>query len=156
MKFFGFFFLKKRNMTFTFNVEVPPGMNDSSVSYSAVRRRGDFRWRMTPYKVITTNKIWVSGAFFVATAPVMKRYVTEYRTAVRDLLAMGLSSTDQQVIGALHTGQLAHKPRVSIQEHQCPRGHVGHVWFCLPYKCKEAAEQRDRDCPCHTCRPTDY
>ena len=135
----------KINSTYTFKLEVPPDFNDSTISYSQIIRRDYFFKRYPdPWTIIKGNHVWVGGAYFVGTNDAVRKYVHDYRSAVKDLLAQNMTSTDQQVIASLHSRKLPTQPSVEIKEHTCKR----QSWFCMAYKCKEEAEKRDLYCPC--------
>ena len=121
-----------------FKLEVPPNFNDSSVSYSKVRQTPTPE--TTPWSIIKNNRVWVAGGFFVATQETMRKHIKDFRSGLQDLLERNMSSTDQQVLASLKTGQLPTKLTVDIKENTCNRSSR---WFCLGFKCVDAAAVRD-------------
>ena len=113
------------------------------MAYSQISDRKSFFYKTSPWDIIKRNRVWVSGAYFVATKPVVEKYIKDYRSAVEELIAANMSSTDQQVIASLYSGQLPTKPSVEIIPHTCKGGDP---WFCMAYKCKDMAKNRDLYC----------
>ena len=140
--------IKKANGQYSFKLEVPEHFNDSTVSYSRIAG-DDFKFfnNKSAWDFIKENSVWVGGAFFVSTKPVMVQYISDYRSAVKDLLDENMASTDQQVVAALYSRTLRTKPSVDLTLHRCEKHPISHpdyidFWFCIAYKCKKAAEAR--------------
>ncbi|CAG5121510.1 unnamed protein product [Candidula unifasciata] len=91
--------------------------------------------------------VWVSGAFVLATKEVMMRFAQSYTLMVNELIDMGMSSTDQQGIGAMYSPEYIDQQQVDMAEYSCHDGQFGLygpdvTFFCLGYICKDTAEKR--------------
>ncbi|BFZ21471.1 hypothetical protein BsWGS_24510 [Bradybaena similaris] len=129
-----------------FSLEVPENFNSSTVGMSQVASWQDMS-KLSPWDYIKDNQVWVSGAFALATKETMWTFSESYKLTLKQLLDEGLSSTDQQVIGAMYSPRFIKRQQVQIVAYSCKDGQFGLystdiVYFCLGYICKDAAEKR--------------
>ncbi|CAG5121508.1 unnamed protein product [Candidula unifasciata] len=129
-----------------FSLEVPENFNSSTVGMSAVASRNEVS-KLSPWEYIRDNRVWVSGAFALATKETMLKFSESYKMILDELLHEGLASTDQQVIGAMYSPGFIKRQRVDIVGYSCHDGQFGLyssdvIYFCLGYICKDAAEKR--------------
>ncbi|CAG5121506.1 unnamed protein product, partial [Candidula unifasciata] len=132
-----------------FALEVPKNFNSSTVGMSAVASRRDVS-NLSPWEYIRENWIWVSGAFVLATREVMMKFAQSYTLMANELIDKGMSSTDQQVIGAMYSPEYIKRQQVDIVAQECYEGQFGLygldvIYFCLGHVCKEAAEKRENE-----------
>ncbi|CAL1534258.1 unnamed protein product [Lymnaea stagnalis] len=129
-----------------FRLEVPEDFNASRVAFSEVTPRSDLV-NATPWHYIKFNHVWVAGGLFLGTAKVIEKFLKSYKSTRRALLARGLSSTDQQVIGAMYSPEFLPHQQVDIMAYTCRTGQYGlygsqRKYFCLGYTCVRANVDR--------------
>ncbi|CAL1534253.1 unnamed protein product [Lymnaea stagnalis] len=139
--------LRPKNNTFT--LEVPQGFNDSRIGFTEVSPQSSMS-NTSPWDYIQHNRVWVAGSFLLGSKKVVQKFIRSYKKTVQALLASNMSSTDQQVIGAMYSPQFRKDQEVDIATYTCPDGAYGlHgsdlSYFCLAYVAKEAAELRSRN-----------
>ncbi|XP_059156908.1 uncharacterized protein LOC131941601 [Physella acuta] len=138
--------LKPKNNSFT--MEVPADFNSSRVGFTQVSSRQAME-RLSPWEYIRDNHVWVAGGHVMGTHEVIRTFITSYKYVSQELIKAGMSSTDQQVIGAMYSPQFRHLQKVDIQGYSCVDGQFGldgsdADYFCLSYACKEAGPAKYR------------
>ena len=114
-----------KNLGERFSMVLPPGMRNDSIAYCEVNGR---EATIRPDEIVAANHVWVCGCVFVGEAELMRRWTTEYRNGMREMLRRRLMSTDQQVIYFIFN---ALKPRTKIQTFRAD-GRFNE-WFHLGY-----------------------
>ncbi|CAG5121507.1 unnamed protein product, partial [Candidula unifasciata] len=142
-------FRKLGSAGYIFTLEVPPNVNSSCVSMTEVSQK-DQMSKVTPRDYIWSNRVWVAGGFVLATTEVMEKFSKSYKNMVQILLDQNLTSTDQQIIGAMYSPDYIHQQPVNINAYRCKDGQFGlhgadRDYFCLPYICKETGENRRKE-----------
>ncbi|XP_059156886.1 uncharacterized protein LOC131941584 [Physella acuta] len=135
--------MKPKNNSFT--MEVPADFNSSRVGVTQVVPRQAME-RHSPWEFIRHNHVWVAGGHVMGTHEVIRTFITSYKYVSQELIKAGMSSTDQQVIGAMYSPQFRHLQKVDVQTYSCVNGQFGlhnsdALYFCLSYICKEAGER---------------
>ena len=77
-----------------FSLFLPPGFDHNKIAYSG---QGAFDPTSTPIQIVRGNAVWVGGAMFLGVPDILYLYTKDYMHAVRQLLDIGVMSTDQQV-----------------------------------------------------------
>ncbi|XP_070175900.1 uncharacterized protein, partial [Littorina saxatilis] len=124
-----------RDITFRkrkFWITVPPEMNDSKVAVNEVISPPNHR--VDPDIIFKENALWVGGGMVLGTAPVLLKFVEEYRRAVQHFLDGGLFNTDQQLIYSMYKSTSAQQLGVTTQLQLFGLRFHG-CWFYLGYKC---------------------
>ncbi|CAG5133365.1 unnamed protein product, partial [Candidula unifasciata] len=128
----------------SFSLEVPANFNSSTVGMTIVTPWTELS-KLTAWDYIRDNRVWVTGGFVLATKEVMMRFAQSYTLMVNELIDMGMSSTDQQVIGAMYSPEHIDQQQVDMAEYSCHDKQLGLydiLFFCLGYICKDTAEKR--------------
>ncbi|CAL1534256.1 unnamed protein product [Lymnaea stagnalis] len=141
--------LKLNRKNETFSLEVPQAFNDSRIGFAEVAPHSRLV-NASPWDYIQKNHIWVSGSCLIGSKKVVQKFITSYKKTVQALLASNMSSTDEQVYGAMYSPQFRKDQKVGIAVYTCKDGDYGlhgsdALWFCLPYVAKEAAELRSKN-----------
>ncbi|BFZ21473.1 hypothetical protein BsWGS_24512 [Bradybaena similaris] len=129
-----------------FSLEVPENFNSSYIGMSQVSSWQHVS-KLSPWDYIRDNQVWVAGGVLLATKENMWKFSESYKLTVNELVDEGMSSTDQQVIGAMYSPRFIKRQQVQIVTYTCQDGQFGLyssdvVYFCLGYICKDAAEKR--------------
>ncbi|KAH9490935.1 hypothetical protein Btru_034297 [Bulinus truncatus] len=107
-------------------LQVPLDFDETKIGFTEVGGREYSN--LSPWDYIRDNHVWVAGGFILGTIP-------------------NMSSTDQQVIGAMYSPQMIREQEVQMKVYPAGTAPLGQArldaqYFCLGYKCKEAAEIR--------------
>ncbi|CAG5121511.1 unnamed protein product, partial [Candidula unifasciata] len=137
---------KRRPKDDRFSLDVPDNFNASTVGMSMVTPMTELL-NLSAWNYIRDNRVWVSGAFVLATKEVMMKFARSYIMMANELLDKRMSSTDQQVIGAMYSPEYIDRQQVDIVDYRCNNGQFGLyrfdiIYFCLGYVCKDAAEKQ--------------
>ncbi|CAG5126319.1 unnamed protein product, partial [Candidula unifasciata] len=129
-----------------FSLNVPDNFNASAVGMSMVTPMTELS-NLSAWDYIRDNQVWVSGAFVLATKEVMMKFARSYNLMANELIDRRMSSTDQQVIGAMYSPEYIDSQQVKIVDYRCNNGQFGLygsdiIYFCLGYVCKDAAEKQ--------------
>ncbi|KAH9508259.1 hypothetical protein Btru_050648 [Bulinus truncatus] len=144
----------KRPKNDSFTLQVPLDFDETKIGFTEVGGR-EYHKTLSPWDYIRNNEVWVAGGFILGTIPVVEIFIASYQRAFSFLLQPNMSSTDQQVIGAMYSPEMIREQEVQIKLYSCGDGSFGHYGsgdaqrHCLGYICKEAAEIRKANCRRH-------
>ncbi|XP_059168887.1 uncharacterized protein LOC131950679 [Physella acuta] len=88
-----------RNKNFT--LEIPPDFNNSRVGFTEVAPRHTME-KLSPWDYIKNSYVWLAGGYVMGTHQVIRTFVKSYKSTVQELLKANMSSTDEQIIGAMY------------------------------------------------------
>jgi hypothetical protein len=127
--------------SYRFTLAVPENFNDSTVSMSEVGARHTLD-KLSPWELIRDNVVWLGGAFFLGTKQSVLTFSESYAAMASELLKQNMSSTDQQVIGAMYSPAYIHQQKVGMRPYTCEKlpNYRRSNYFCLAYISKYAAE----------------
>ncbi|XP_059168894.1 uncharacterized protein LOC131950687 [Physella acuta] len=133
----------QKNKNFT--LEIPPDFNNSRIGFTEVAPRHKME-RLSPWDYIKNSYVWLAGGYVMGTQQVIRTFVKSYKSTVQELLKANMSSTDEQIIGAMYSPEFRHKQELDIQGYSCVDGQFGlhntdAQYFCLSYICKDTAEK---------------
>ncbi|KAK7087317.1 hypothetical protein V1264_021386 [Littorina saxatilis] len=114
-----------------FWITVPPAMDDKKVAVNEVRSP---HHDLDPGVIFKENVYWVGGGMILGSAPVVLKYVAEYRRAVDFFMDRGLFNTDQQVIYAMYKSTATRHLAVTTQLQLFGNKRLN-CWFYLGYQC---------------------
>lgn len=121
-----------------FKLLPPETVKDDHVSFVQVY---EFHPRLTHKEIISTNREWIAGGFFMGRPEYLLIFTEDYKTAVLQLIKQKWMSTDQQVLYSIfaHTTDLI--SRIPLQTHSpC----YSKDWFYLGKLCREKWEKQLR------------
>ena len=125
-----------------FGLLLPAHFDEQRVAFGQVFAPN---FELTPEQIVAKNEVWLCGCFFAAERGVMLRFAAQYAAGVEEMLARGLSSTDQQVLYAMLSpvGRSWHRaPTVEVQPFVRDPSHSSlNQWFFLAYLCKQHWER---------------
>lgn len=113
-----------------FALSLPPKFDVGSVAYTEVSRRDR---KLSVEEIVSLNKHWVCGCFFVGRLDRLLTLVHDYKAATERMLRDGWMSTDQQVLYAMYN-TMNTSTRLQLY-HSDGRFNE---WFHLGYLAREA------------------
>ena len=117
-----------------YRIELPHRFNHNKVAYTAVHK---LNRNLSLRNIFEKDVVWLCGCFFIGHASKIAEWSQDYMRAVEWLLRVGLMSTDQQVIVAMHSKESEVESIVQIQSYSS-HGSEYNPWFYLGYLCRES------------------
>ena len=120
-----------------FHLVLPPQFQESKVAYTQVYPRNP---KQKPEIIFKSNKVWVCGCYFVATATIMKSWTDIYMKSVEYYLSQHLMNTDQQVLCSMFN-----ENRSSIDVQLYKSDGRFNAWFHLGYLSKNTTKNTSKE-----------